>query len=82
MIRLAPRVPPSGSASSASLERALAQGKMAGRRVADEVISPEGAAPERVVPEGAAPIEPGPRDDWLVQPDQVEQFLEEDRPAR
>ena len=66
----------------ARLEQALREGHMAGRRVADEAIAPEGASPDAVVPEGAAPLPPAPRDEWLVQPDQVERFLDEarDRP--
>ena len=62
----------------ARLEQALREGHMAGRRVADAALSPEGARPEALVPEGAPPLPPRPPDDWLVQPDQVERFLDEE----
>jgi hypothetical protein len=58
------------------LERALRDGDMAGRRVAEQAIAPEGASPDAVVPEGAGPLPAGVRDEWLVQADQVEDFLE------
>ena len=64
------------------LEQALSEGRMAGRRVADEAISPEGASPEAVVPEGASPVPTRPRDEWLVQPNQVERFLDEEQGGR
>ncbi len=60
------------------LEQALQAGDMAGRRLAGEAISPQDAAADAVVPEavGPQPMVRRPADDWLVQPDQVEAFLE------
>lgn len=55
---------------------ALNEGRIAGRPVAEEHLSPDNARAETVVPEGQAPPA-APRDEWLVQPDQVEQLLEE-----
>ena len=55
---------------------ALSEGKIAGRPVAEERLSPENAPAERVVPKGqAAPA--NPQDEWLVQPEQVQKLLDE-----
>ncbi|HEX2034252.1 MAG TPA: hypothetical protein VHS99_08710 [Chloroflexota bacterium] len=61
------------------LEQGLREGRMAGRRIAAETLSPSGAPAEAVVPEGALQPPSGPKDDWLVQPDQVERLLEEEQ---
>lgn len=75
------------------LERALHAGQMSGRPLVGEVVSPKDARAESVAPEGGrAPGEAGlataapasapatyPTHDWLVQPDQVQAFLEKDR---
>jgi hypothetical protein len=58
------------------LEHALRRGEMSGRRVPDEAIAPENAPADTVVPEGETAPDLGPRDEWLVQPDQVEHFLQ------
>ena len=63
------------------LESALTEGKIAGRPVAEERIAPENAPAERVVPKGQTAPD-APRDEWLVQPEQVEQLLEEMRAKR
>ena len=60
------------------LESALASGKIAGRPVAEERLSPENASAERVVPAGQTAPDV-PRDEWLVQPEQVQQLLDEGR---
>ena len=60
------------------LESALASGKIAGRPVAEEGIAPENAPAERVVPAGQSAPD-APRDEWLVQPEQVQQLLESNR---
>ena len=73
------------------LEQALHAGQMSGRPMVGEVVSPEDAPAESVVPEGAPPAgdrlttaapasAPAsyPTHDWLVQPDQVRAFLEND----
>ncbi len=73
------------------LEAALHAGQMSGRPLVGEVVSPKDAPAESVAPEGgtapaaeaglstAAPASAPaayPTHDWLVQPDQVEAFLE------
>ena len=60
------------------LESALTEGKIAGRPVAEERISPENVPAERVVPRGQTAPD-APRDEWLVQPEQVQKLLEESR---
>src|SRR5687767_5246099 len=57
---------------------ALTEGKIAGRPVAEERLSPENAPAERVVPDGqTAPA--SPQDEWLVQPEQVQKLVDETR---
>lgn len=66
----------------AEIEQALESGRMSGRRVPDDGISPEDVPAEQMVPreQGAGQgADLGPRDTWLVQPDQLEHFLEERR---
>jgi len=55
---------------------ALNEGRIAGRPVAEERLSPENADADAVAPEGQTPRSPEPpRDEWLVQPEQVEKLL-------
>ena len=53
---------------------ALNEGRIAGRPVAEERLSPENADAGTVVPEGQTPPD-APRDEWLVQPEQVQKLL-------
>jgi hypothetical protein len=63
------------------LQSALNEGKIAGRPVAEERLSPENAQAERVVPKGqTAPA--APQDEWLVQPEQVQLLLDELKGSR
>ena len=57
---------------------ALNEGRIAGRPVAEERLSPKNADADTVVPEGQQAPD-APRDEWLVQPDQVEKLLKETR---
>jgi hypothetical protein len=61
------------------LQSALAEGKIAGRPVAEDRISPENVPADRVVPSGQ--IE-APKDEWLVQPEQVQKLLDQTRAHR
>ena len=63
------------------LHSALAEGKIAGRPVAEERIAPEDAPADRVVPAGQTAPD-APRDEWLVQPEQVQKLLDETRAGR
>ena len=63
------------------LQSALTEGKIAGRPVAEERIAPEDAPAERVVPQGQTAPD-APRDEWLVQPEQVQKLLDETRAGR
>ncbi|HXI14728.1 MAG TPA: hypothetical protein VNM48_00055 [Chloroflexota bacterium] len=56
------------------IETALREGRISGRRVAGEGIAPENAPADTIVPPGAAAPKLGPKDDWLVQPDQMERL--------
>ena len=60
------------------LQSALTEGRIAGRPVAEEGIAPENAPRERVAPTGQSAAE-APRDEWLVQPEQVRKLMEESR---
>ncbi len=57
------------------LRQALDEGRIAGRRVAGEGLSPAGASPDAVIPPGTAAHPAAPADDWLVQPEQVRRLL-------
>ncbi|HET7769436.1 MAG TPA: hypothetical protein VFN74_11730 [Chloroflexota bacterium] len=60
------------------LQSALNEGRIAGRPVVEEGIAPENAPADRVVPRGqTAPN--APRDEWLVQREQVQKLLDETR---
>jgi len=63
--------------SRAEIQSALREGRISGRRVAGEGISPENAPADTVVPAGATPPDLGPQDDWLVQPEQMERLMRE-----
>lgn len=57
---------------------ALNEGRIAGRPVAEEGLSPENADAAAVVPEGQT-LPSAPRDEWLVQPEQVQKLLNEQK---
>src|SRR5688572_15720280 len=63
------------------LQSALTEGRIAGRPVAEERISPENFPAARVVPQSETAPE-APRDEWLVQPEQVQKLLEQTRTRR
>jgi len=69
------------SVGRGEIEAALREGKISGRRVAGEGIAPENAPADTVVPHGAGAPRLGPKDDWLVQPDQMEHLVSDRAPA-
>lgn len=70
------------SVGRGEIEAALREGRISGRRVAGEGIAPENVPADAVVPPGAEAPKLGPKDDWLVQPDQMEHLVKDREPAR